>query len=210
MMVVKPLVAAILMASYAVAIPYDTGCDFIGVDLDGALDKVLGNLPPYHTPDPRGYRKAFPGLETGPLSVAGLDKVRRFGAIHPYCVNGTLLMSVDVVANKGDASLSLPWRACSGQEGTLMVRAGLSRFTLVFRVVTGGSNNNVSLAYEGPLIPVTTIDPHIDIFGVGREISIATTTLSKLLPAMTEGVWNDYFFTYFRGALRQALREAFE
>ncbi|XP_037575919.1 uncharacterized protein LOC119458164 isoform X2 [Dermacentor silvarum] len=212
MMVVKPLAAVILMASYAVAIPYYKNCDFSGIDLDGALDKVLGNLPRYHAPDRRGFRRAFAGLETGSLNVTGLDKIRRFGAIHPYCDNGTLLMSVDVI-DEGDVVLSLPWRACSGHEGTLNVRTGLSRFTLVFRVVTEESSNNVDntvLTYEGPLIPVITVDPHIYINGAGREIRTASMILSKLLPAFTEGVWNDYFFIYFRGALREALRDAFE
>nr|XP_054928068.1 uncharacterized protein LOC129380170 [Dermacentor andersoni] len=207
MTVVKALAAVVLMAAYVGGIAYDAaGCDFSGIDLEGALDQILGKLPRYHAPDQGGFRRAFAGLETGTLNVTGLDKIRRYGPLHSYCVNGTRLMSVDVI-NDGDATLSLPWRACFGREGTLNLRTTLSRFTLVFRVTTGGSYNNEVLVDEGPIVPVFSLDPHIYINGAGPEVRIASMTLSKLLPAITEGMWNDYFFIYFRGALRQAVRE---
>ncbi|KAL1418019.1 hypothetical protein MTO96_026300 [Rhipicephalus appendiculatus] len=162
----RSLAALILMASYGVAIAYNSGCDFSGIDLDGAVDKVLGLLPQYHAPDDRGFRKAFNGLETGTLNVTGLDKIRRFGPIQPYCVNGTRLISVDVL-DKGGAKLTLPWRACSGQEGTLNLRTKLSRFTLVLRVEAAGFNQDAALAYEGPIVPVIVLEPHVYIDGAG-------------------------------------------
>ncbi|XP_075554929.1 uncharacterized protein LOC142587651 [Dermacentor variabilis] len=207
MIVIKALAAVILMAVYAGGTVYDTaGCDFSGIDLDGALDEILGKLPQYHAPDDRGFRRVFAGLESGTLNVTGLDKIRRYGPLRPYCVNGTRLMSVDVI-NEGDAILSLPWRACFGREGTLNLRTTLSRFTLVFRVTTGGSDNNKVLVDEGPTIPVITIDPHIYINGAGREVRMASMILSRLLPAIAGKMWDDYFFLYFSAALRQAMHE---
>ncbi|KAL1443174.1 hypothetical protein MTO96_046079 [Rhipicephalus appendiculatus] len=143
-----------------------TGCDFSGIDFDSAVDKVLGRLPPYHAPDDRGFRRAFNGLEVGTLNVTGLDKIRRYGPIQPYCVNGTRLISVDVL-DRGYAKLTLPWRACSGQEGTLNVRAELLRFTLVFRVEAAGFNQDAILAYEGPIVPVIIVEPQLYIDGAG-------------------------------------------
>ncbi|KAH6927119.1 hypothetical protein HPB50_027078 [Hyalomma asiaticum] len=201
--------ALIWMASCGVTIAYNRGCDFNGMDLDSVVEKVLGLLPPYHAPDDREFRTAFSGLKTGTLNVTGLDNIHRYGPIQPYCVNGNRLISLDVIA-PSSVVMSLPWRACSGQEGTLNMRTGLSRFTLVFRVEAAASNEAPILAYEGPIIPVYILEPHMYIDGAGRGVSAASMIVSKLVPAFTEEVWNDYFFVYFRGALRQALRDAFE
>ncbi|KAL1418016.1 hypothetical protein MTO96_026297 [Rhipicephalus appendiculatus] len=165
--------------------------------------------PPYHAPDDRGFRRVFNGLETGTLNVTGLDKIQRYGPIQPYCVNGTRLISVDLI-DRDDVKLALPWRACSGQEGTLNLRADLSRFTLVFRVEAAGFNQDTILAYEGPIVPVIIVEPYVYIDGAGSGARAATMVLSRILPALTQHLWNDYFFMYFRGALRQALRDAFE
>ncbi|KAH7972812.1 uncharacterized protein LOC119373262 [Rhipicephalus sanguineus] len=203
------LAVLMLMTTCGVTIAYNRGCDFGEMDLDGAVDKVLGLLPQYHAPDDWGFRRAFSGLEVGTLNVTGLDRIQRYGPIRPYCVNGTQLVSVDVL-DRGDAILTLPWRACSGQEGTLNLRTELARFTLIFRVEAGGFNRDVTLAYEGPLVPVIILEPQVYIDGAGRGLRAATMILSKILPALPEHLWNDYFFMYFRGALRQALRDAFE
>nr|XP_050037347.1 uncharacterized protein LOC129380072 [Dermacentor andersoni] len=207
MTVVRALAAVFLMAAYVGGIPYDTaGCDVSGIDLEGAVDKILGKLPRYYAPYPGGSQIPFAGLDTGALNVTGLDQTRRFGPLRPYCVNGFRLMIADFV-NEGDAVLSMPWKACFG-EGTLNLRAEFTRFTLVFRVITGGPfNNKVGVVYEGPIIPVIYSGPHIYIDGAGQEIRDASIIVSRLLPGITGRMWDDYFFRHFHGALLQAARE---
>ncbi|XP_037501737.1 uncharacterized protein LOC119375592 [Rhipicephalus sanguineus] len=200
----RSLVALILMASYGVTVANTTGCDFSGIDLDGAVDKMLGLLAQYRYPDIRGFRMAFRGLETGDPSLTGLDKIRRFGPIQPYCVNGTRQISVDVI-DRGDLTLSLPWRACSGHEGTVNLRAGLSRFTLIFRFEATGLNQDAILAYEGSLVPVIVLEPQVYIDGAGSELKAATMIISKILPGVTQYYYNIFFLGVFQAALLKSL-----
>ncbi|KAL1418020.1 hypothetical protein MTO96_026301 [Rhipicephalus appendiculatus] len=209
MAVRQSFTAFILMASCGVTIAYNRGCDFGELDLDGALDKVIGLLPRYHMPDDRGFRRVFKGLEAGTLNITGLDKIQRYGPIQSYCVNGSRLISVDLI-DRGDAMLTLPLRACSGQEGTLNLRTELARFTLIFRVEAAGPNQEATLLFEGPIVPVIILEPQIYIDGAGNGLRVATMSLSKLFPALTQQVWVDYFLIYFRGVLRHALRDAFQ
>ncbi|KAL1418023.1 hypothetical protein MTO96_026304 [Rhipicephalus appendiculatus] len=146
---------------------------------------------------------AYRGLETGDVNVIGFDQIRRFGPIHPYCVNGSRLMSVDLVSPE-DVILSLPWRACSGQEGTVNLRAGFSRFTVVFGVQASGLNQDATLTFAG-FSPVITSEPHVYIDGAGTELRQATIILSKMLPSIPQYFWNIYFFTLIKGAIYQAL-----
>ncbi|KAL1443175.1 hypothetical protein MTO96_046080 [Rhipicephalus appendiculatus] len=179
MAVRQSFTALILIASYGLALTYNRGCDFGELDLDGALDKVIGLLPRYHMPDVRGFQRVFKGLEAGTLNITGLDKIQRYGPIQSYCVNGTRLISVDLI-DRGDAMLTVPWRACSGQEGTLNLRTELARFTLIFRVEAAGPNQEATLAYEGPIVPVIIMEPQIYIDGAGNGLRVASISLSKL------------------------------
>uniref|UniRef100_A0A224YA35 Metastriate one of each protein family n=1 Tax=Rhipicephalus zambeziensis TaxID=60191 RepID=A0A224YA35_9ACAR len=199
----RSLAALLLVASYGATIAHNAGCDFSGIDLEGAVDKVLDHLHHYRYPDQRGFQFAYSGLETGDVNVIGFDQIRRFGPIHPYCVNGSRLISVDFVA-PDDVILSLPWKACSGQEGTVNLRAGFSRFTVVFGVQAGGLNQDATLTFEG-FSPVITSEPRVYIDGAGPELRQATIILSKMLPSLSQYYWNIYFFTLIKGAIYQAI-----
>ncbi|KAH7985528.1 hypothetical protein MRX96_013447 [Rhipicephalus microplus] len=208
MAVHQSFTALFLVMSYGATFAYNRGCDFSQLDLDGAVDKVIGLLPRYRMPDEKGFRTAFKGFETGTLNITGLETIQRYGPIQSYCVNGTRLISVDLI-EQGDAMLTLPWRACSGQEGTINLRTKLSRFTLILRVEAARPSQEVRLAYEGPIIPVFILDPKIYIEGAGTGVRVATMSISKIFPALSQRMWFDYFLIYFRGVVRHALRDAF-
>uniref|UniRef100_G3MRR3 Secreted protein n=1 Tax=Amblyomma maculatum TaxID=34609 RepID=G3MRR3_AMBMU len=203
------LASAFCVTWSAAAVPSDGGCDFTGLDLDRAVDKLLSKLPEYHIPYVHEYHRAFAGVETGPLNLTGLNKVHRYGPLLPYCINDTRMLQLDLVSER-DTFLSLPWRACTGHEGALLIKADVSRFTILLRVENQGLGDNVKLAYEGPILPLSTENTKFEITGFGRRLIEKTNVLSTLFPAITQHAWNDYFFIYFRGALRKALSEAFE
>ncbi|KAL1418021.1 hypothetical protein MTO96_026302 [Rhipicephalus appendiculatus] len=61
----RSLAALLLVASYGATIAHNAGCDFSGIDLEGAVEEVLSRLPSYRVPDQRGFTMAYTGLETG-------------------------------------------------------------------------------------------------------------------------------------------------
>ncbi|XP_077521708.1 uncharacterized protein LOC144132869 [Amblyomma americanum] len=209
MALVTALVTALSVFLPVIATTYNPACDFKGWDLDSAVNKFLSKLPESHVPYVHEFRRAFEGVETGPLNVTGLNRLRQLGPLVPYCAGEKRLLNVELL-NEGDAVLSLPWRLCSGREGTLTISARVSRFTVLFSVASGGAGQDVKLSYVGPVLSISTENPKIIIHGAGKQVEVATDALSTFLSGLTHRVWNDYFFIYLRGAIRKALQEAFE
>ncbi|KAH7941660.1 hypothetical protein HPB49_015862 [Dermacentor silvarum] len=145
-------------------------CDFSGLRLDNEVARVLARLPENHLPGPLELQPYGPGLEVAGFSLKGLNKLRLYGPLFPYCINGSRLLQVDFV-NDGDIVLSLPWKACSGHEGRFSVRAMFSRFTAQFRIVES-SDKGVKLEPMGRIVPVTTEGLRVIVDGAGTEVCI--------------------------------------
>ncbi|KAH7941662.1 hypothetical protein HPB49_015864 [Dermacentor silvarum] len=205
MAILKLIAAVLFMATTAASYSSGEECDFSVVDLDTAVEEILANLPTNYTLTKEKFFPVIAGLEAGPLSVSGLDKIRQYGAVQPYCVRGTRFLQVDLV-NNADVAFYMPWRTCSGHEGHVTLFAELSRFTVLLRVDRGGFAENFVLRYEGPTVPVNTYSVHLLVKGAGVGGKIASGILSKFFPAFVNELWNDHFFNYFTHFLRITLQ----
>ncbi|KAL1418040.1 hypothetical protein MTO96_026319 [Rhipicephalus appendiculatus] len=133
-LVLFAVVTFLIASSEATLYGADTTCDYTGLRVDNELSRMLARLPETHAFGPERVRAYWPGLEIGGFTVEGLNKLRLYGPLFPYCINGTRMLQVDFL-NEGETSLSLPWKICSGHEGRFRLRTSLSRFTAQFRVV---------------------------------------------------------------------------
>lgn len=179
----------------------DTTCDFTGLRLVNELSRMLGRLPENHAFGPQRLRPFWPGLELGGLSAEGLNKLRLYGPLFPYCINGTRMLQVDFL-NDGDTTLSLPWKTCSGHEGRFKLRTMLSRFTAQFRVVES-AGNEVKLEPMGRIVPVTTDGIRVVIEGAGSEVRTAFEVLSAMFPGVVNEVWYWKFSLVFDRTFRE-------
>ncbi|KAL1418042.1 hypothetical protein MTO96_026321 [Rhipicephalus appendiculatus] len=178
----------------------DTPCDFTDVTIDDEVfSRTIARLPEGVESGPQGYRTLFPGFEVGRQTFEGLSKLQKFGPTIPYCTNGTRMVQVDVFS-EGDTHLWSPWKSCSGDQGRVTVRAGLTRFTLQFRVVES-SASGVKLEFHSAL-PVTTQSVRIEVEGAGRAVRGVFEVLSSLLPSFVEELWIQEFFFHIGEGFR--------
>uniref|UniRef100_A0A023GAU8 Putative secreted protein n=1 Tax=Amblyomma triste TaxID=251400 RepID=A0A023GAU8_AMBTT len=179
----------------------DSSCDFTGIDVDDAIARMLAKLPG-HQLRIGGFKGTFAGIEFLHLNMSGLNKLRRFGAAVPYCINGTRMIRVELVCDD-DAALTVPWKFCTGTEGSIEMRPKLVRFTTLFSVNVPDITQDVKLAYEGPTIPVTTENLKLSVNGAGSFSLILSTYFSMAFPAVIREIWNENFFFIFVGRLKR-------
>lgn len=184
----------------------DNSCDFMHLDLEGAVDKLLAKLPEYHLVGPQSFGPVFPGLEIGGMNISGLNKVKRYGPLLPYCMNGTRMLQLDLINSFGTA-LSSPWRYCSGSEGNITLLTELTRLTTQFRVSVSESSSDVVLSYEGPTIPVTTEGLVVVLEGAGDIARKVTATLSLAFRGFLQHMSAFMFYRQFGVILQNAIEE---
>uniref|UniRef100_A0A023GAU2 Putative secreted protein n=1 Tax=Amblyomma triste TaxID=251400 RepID=A0A023GAU2_AMBTT len=197
---------ACIAASSATGFEYrtDTPCDFSGIDLDGPISRMLTSLPEYMMRDSPEFRAEFAGIEFFGLKISGLNKVRRYGAVIPFCINGTRMIQVEF-AQDGDVSLSVPWKTCTGAEGELQLRASVSRFTTLFRIEAPSLGQEVTLELAERTLPVSTEELMLRVRGGGMFPAIVSRYLSMAFPAVLRAMWYEQFFYNFDRSIRQAL-----
>ncbi|KAH6927128.1 hypothetical protein HPB50_027087 [Hyalomma asiaticum] len=200
MAVVKYLAALACLAISVSGFAYKTDslnsldCDFTGIDMDAAISRMTARLPQYEFKGNKPYRSEFAGIKFLGVNVTGVDRLRRYGPIIPYCINGTRMVQVDLV-NDADVMFTVPWEFCDGTKGTINLMADFSRFTTQLRI-RGNGPDEVSLSHEGPMYPVTTEAIKVRVTGAGQFAMMASNTLSMLFPAMLRELWNEQFFYY--------------
>ncbi|XP_065281880.1 uncharacterized protein [Dermacentor albipictus] len=199
------LVVAAYLATSCAATRYgaETTCDFSDLNLDNHVARVLARLPEIQVSGPQQLQPYFPGLEVAGFTMKGLNKLRLYGPLFPYCVNGSRMLQVDFV-NDGVIVLSLPWKACSGHEGRFSVRAMFSRFTAQFRILMP-SEEGVKLELMGRIVPVTTVGLRAVVDGAGTEVRSAFEILSAVFPSPVNELWYWEFSLDFDRAMRKAL-----
>ncbi|KAL1418032.1 hypothetical protein MTO96_026311 [Rhipicephalus appendiculatus] len=202
----KLVILVLFVAAYAAAYVTSSECDFSGIDLEGAVEKILARLPGNVTLNAGNFQPVVQGLDMGEVIVTGMNEIKRYGALKPFCAGGQRFLEVDFI-NRDDVAVYFPWRTCSGNEGHVMMRAELSRFTVIFRVEVGGLAENAVLRYEGPTVPVNTHNVHVIIEGAGSVGRIFSAILSWVLPAFTHELWKGEFFSVFKTLLRKALEQ---
>lgn len=177
-------------------------CDFSDLNVDHAVNQIFTRLPKQREiTDPvfLGYGGIF---ETGRLQATGLDTLQRYGPLQRYCVNGTRVIQFDIVSD-GGARLIVPWKSCSGTEGTIKLEAGYSRFTVQLKVE--GSGSDVMLQYMGPNLHVATEELLVRFEGVGDRIMAAVGVICKLVDPLVREVWKAQFFRQFNASLQEIL-----
>ncbi|XP_037275390.2 uncharacterized protein LOC119168056 [Rhipicephalus microplus] len=204
MTALKLSILALFMVASAAAYVTSSDCDFSDIDLDGAVERILATLPKNVTVKEDEFQPVFQGLEVGGVVAAGMNQIKRYGALKPFCVDKQRFLEVDFIDN-ADVAFYFPWRTCSGNEGKVMMHAEFSRFTVIFRVEGGGFAGNSVLRYEGPTVPVNTHNVHVIIEGAGSVGRIFSGVLSRVLSSFANEFWNDEFFGLFRAFVQKAL-----
>uniref|UniRef100_A0A6M2E4X0 Putative conserved secreted protein n=1 Tax=Amblyomma tuberculatum TaxID=48802 RepID=A0A6M2E4X0_9ACAR len=206
MMPAKIFAVLACMAISATGLQYEPGtpCDFSGLDVEGPINRMIEQLPESEVRRSIASNAKFLGVEFLPLKITGLNKIKRYGAIVPFCVNGTRMIQVDFAQMDGVA-LTLPWRTCTGKEGDLQLRAKISRFTTLFRVEATELGEVIRLVLEGPTIPGTTGELMIYAHGGGFLLPISMGYVSLVFPAALQEIWNMEFFASFVTSVRGVL-----
>ncbi|XP_077541675.1 uncharacterized protein LOC144153818 [Haemaphysalis longicornis] len=186
--------------------PSDNSCDFTGFDGQAAVSRYLSKVPPEANAGRQGFKTVFPGLEVGGLQLHGLHNLHQFGPAIPYCVNGTRMLQVDLI-NKGRLFATVPWKTCSGKEGSIMLLVGVSRSTLQLSLVgRDPGSTGVRLRLQA-IAPVATEDFFVAILGAGPAVMPVTVVLSKIFYGVVREAWNDVFFPVFLDALNEYANE---
>nr|XP_050038092.2 uncharacterized protein LOC126534935 [Dermacentor andersoni] len=183
-----------------------TDCVFTDLDLDDALTSLISELS-IHEDQMKRIGSYLDILDVQCCSTSGLQRLRQYGPLLPYCVNGTRKFQVDLVPD-GPIEMKMNWRWYNGFEGTLTLGAQLSRLTLQF-VVSEQPLGKIALRLENPLVPVATEMTYAEVEGVGETARAVTAIWSKLLPSLTQRVWNEYFLANLRKAICQVQLELF-
>uniref|UniRef100_A0A224YCU0 Metastriate one of each protein family n=1 Tax=Rhipicephalus zambeziensis TaxID=60191 RepID=A0A224YCU0_9ACAR len=202
-LVLFAVVTFLIASSEATLYGADTTCDYTGLRVDNELSRMLARLPETHAFGPERVRSYWPGLEVGGFTVEGLNKLRLYGPLFPYCINGTRMLQVDFL-NEGETSLSLPWKICSGHEGRFRLRTSLSRFTAQFRVAES-PENGVKLEPMGRIVPVTTDGVRVIVEGAGSEVRTVFEVLSAMFPGVVNEVWYWNFSLVFDRTFRELI-----
>lgn len=204
MAAVKLIIPMLFIAVSAASDATSSECDFSGIDLDAAVEQILATFPRNVTLSEGKFQPLVTGLEVGGVIAAGMNRIKRYGALKPFCVGGQRFLEVDFI-NNAEVAFYFPWRTCSGNEGNVMMHAEFSRFTVIFRVDRGGFGESLVLRYEGPTVPVNTHNVHLIIEGAGQVGRVFSGILSKILSSFANEFWNDEFFSVFRTFVRKAL-----
>lgn len=181
----------------------DPSCDFTGFSGEEAVSRFLAKMPKEANVGKQQFRTIFPGFEVGGLQVRGLQRLRQFGPAIPYCVNGSRQLQVDLI-NDGRIFFSVPWKTCSGKEGSIMLSAGVSRFTLQFGLVESVSGSaEVSLRLRD-YAPSATEEIFVAVKGFDdRAIAPVTMILSKIFDGVLREAWNVVFNQEVLGILKE-------
>ncbi|XP_077539301.1 uncharacterized protein LOC144151990 isoform X2 [Haemaphysalis longicornis] len=205
------LPALTCMVAAVAAIPNrkDASCDFTGFDSYAAVSRILAKMPTYTEfpytlfSSPPGASSVL-GLEIGGLNASGLHHIQQYGPALPFCVNGSRVLQVDLIHN-GLVTLSMPWRTCSGRQGSINICAALSRFTVLFRLVDSEQRNETALSVMPPVVPVALDGAYVLVDGAGEGVKMAAGVLSSVFSGVVRDMYNQLFFASFHLALQQAM-----
>ncbi|XP_077527979.1 uncharacterized protein LOC144139543 [Haemaphysalis longicornis] len=201
------LISLVCLALSATANPLDFefgehDCDFSDLNVEYAVNQLLARLPKEREITKTAFVDYDGFFETGRMQATGLDTLKRYGPLERFCVNGTRVVQFDIVSD-GGARLVVPWRSCSGHEGTITLVAGYSRFTVQLNVE--GSGSDARLQYMGPNLLVATEDLDLVFEGAGPVFRTAVEIISKFLDPFLREVWKSQFFRQFNPSLQQIL-----
>lgn len=169
----------------------DAPCTFADVNIDDEVfSGLIAKLPESIEYGPQRYHSILPGLEVGGQTFEGLNKLRLFGPVIPYCFNKTRMVQADFFSD-GDTRFWVPWKTCTGDEGRISMRCDYTRFTFQFRVVQS-TVEGIKLEFDRAH-PITTLGIRIFVQGSGSAVRATLEVLSALLPSFMQELWSGQF-----------------
>lgn len=207
MAAMNALIAVVCLALSATANPLDfelggNTCDFLDLNVEQAVNQMLARLPKQREMTNPEYPDYGGFFETGRMQATGFDTLKRYGPLQRFCANGTRMVQFDLF-NDGGARLVVPWKSCSGKEGTITLVAGYSRFTVQLKIERQGTDD--VLQFMGPNLLVAMEDLMVVFEGAGPQIRTAVGIISKFLDSLLREVWMAQFLRLFNGSLQGIL-----
>ncbi|XP_050037356.2 uncharacterized protein [Dermacentor andersoni] len=181
-----------------------SACDFTGIDVEGAVARLIAKLPDDVVTGSEEFYPVIAGFEVRAFDATGFRKLQQFGPAMPHCVNGTRRVQVEFI-NTGDVVLVAPWRHCSGLQGTFRLRSALSSFKTHFHIGLGERDNDIKLSYHGPTLPLTTDNVQVNVGGAWPNANTVAGILAIVFPAVVRELWNAQFFFRLSQAFDEAL-----
>lgn len=181
----------------------DRSCDFTGFNPEAAMSRFLAKVPEEANIGNQQFKTLFPGFQVGGLQARGLNHLRQFGPAIPYCVNGSRLLQVDLLSRRS-ISIKVPWKTCSGKEGSIMLSALVVRFTLQLSLVDSVSGSGGILLRVRDYAPAATEELFVTVLSAGRVVmTTETVVLSKIFDGVLRQAWNDMFYDDVLGILTE-------
>lgn len=204
MRAVTTVVVVLSWVVITVSTLYGEVCDFAYLDLDDAVTTVIAEVSQY-----RGNRDTIESylrlVKINCCNVSGVESLRQYGPLQPYCVNGTRKLQVDLV-NDRLLEVAMKWQTYTGIKGTLVLGARLARFTMQFQLVQDPPGSRIALELEEPIVVVASESTYADVYDAGETVGAVTALWSRLLPSVTQNVWKYYFLDHLRSAIRHTRR----
>ncbi|KAM7289116.1 uncharacterized protein ISCGN_029250 [Ixodes scapularis] len=185
-------------------LPKPEHCDVPDKDqLEDKLDKVIRNLPQEHVANQTKLeilpRAIF--LEEGTLF--GLDLFQQDRPYKTFC-RGKDTVTVFSVRSRYSLHLDIPWRLCSGHNGTITCNANLVRFE--GELVTTKTDSGTEYRIKN-VIPVVMEGLFIGMNGGGDIVYGISTALGVILSGLVRILWVHGITPFVEDAFQQALNE---
>uniref|UniRef100_A0A6B0V338 Putative secreted protein n=1 Tax=Ixodes ricinus TaxID=34613 RepID=A0A6B0V338_IXORI len=186
------------------ALPKSEHCDVPDkARLEDKLDKLIRNLPREHVAN-QAKMEILPGgifLEEGTLY--GLDPLQQDRPYKTFC-RGKDTVTVFSVRSRFTMRMQIPWRLCSGHNGTITSHASLVRFE--GELVTTKTDNGTEYKIKN-VMPVILEGLYIGMSGGGDILYAITSALGFILSGLVRILWLQGITPVVEDAFQQALNE---
>ncbi|XP_077538265.1 uncharacterized protein LOC144150276 [Haemaphysalis longicornis] len=172
-------------------LPFTTGSCNLPSDasVEAEIKKLLDAMPKERE-NPFMSGNVFPGFSVEGMKVVGFDNLQRYGPIQTFCKN-TVSESGNTISHSiaqmdfitvGGFGVSVPWKTCADSNGIINVQAGLTRFTLQFRLEPARPDRRdaLKLTPVGGMRPVAVEDVDLIILGAGHAVRDVGFVVGKL------------------------------
>ncbi|KAG0445684.1 hypothetical protein HPB47_019117, partial [Ixodes persulcatus] len=138
--------------------------------LEDKLDKLISNLPKYYLVNDTKLELLQGAILLGEGNLLGLHFLEQDKPYKTFC-RGKDTVTVFSVRCKHSLRMHIPWRLCSGHNGTIISEAGLIRFEgeLVTRKTNSGTEYRIK-----NVMPVTLEGLYFRMNGAGEIVSAIT------------------------------------
>ncbi|KAM7289115.1 uncharacterized protein ISCGN_029249 [Ixodes scapularis] len=185
-------------------LPKSERCDVPDkAQLEDKLDKLIRNLPDEYVANQTKVeilpRAIF--LEEGTLF--GLNLLQQDRPYKTFC-RGKDTVTVFSVRSRFSLRIDIPWKLCSGHNGTITSQANLVRFE--GELVTTKADSGTEYKIRN-VIPVVMEGLHIGMNGGGDIVYGISNALGVILSGLVRVLWVQGITPFVEDAFQQALNE---